>query len=621
MFADRGSTLGKYRLIAEIARGGMGVVYLANVQGPGGFNKLVVVKELKPDLVEEPTFLTMFLDEARLAARLSHPNIVQTNEVGSDGSRYFIAMEYLEGRCLDDVRRRVRTAGLGLSPAMQLRVISDILAGLEYAHKLTDFDGTPLNIVHRDVSPQNVFLTFNGHIKLLDFGIAKASDSSHETNAGVLKGKVSYMSPEQARGHKVDARADVFSAGVMLWEALTGRRLRAGQSEQEKMWALVAGDLPRASTVRPTLPRQLDDMCARAMAWNRDERYQSAGEFQRDLDRYIGETGTAVSSREIGDCVQRMFHEDRAKISALIDAHVARARTGAGTVTGLLPGQLPVIGVRLHGSRAGSLSDRPSTVAPLSSPEPEKTPSASSDQLSVAAPSGPSKPAHASSRKPLLVAGAAAATTLAVAAVVGLWPSGGPGNPMTNTQAAPPPTHVPLSQLSVDPTPPPVAPPAAAPPPRPLVNVEVRVSPPTATLTIDDIELVGNPFAGRYTTDTAVHHVRATASGYVTKTVTVTFDANVRLDLSLERVQREPSPPPPPERPRPSVIVRSPPPAEVARPREPAPDPSNVRPSASSDIDPTGGNRPRRPIDPNNPYGAAGNGRPIDPNNPYGGSR
>src|SRR5262245_6719974 len=210
MFTDRGSVLGKYRLIAEIAHGGMGVVYLAMVQGPGGFNKLVVVKELKPELVEEPAFLTMFLDEARLAARLNHANIVQTNEIGSDGNRYFMAMDYLDGYSLDRVRRRARKIGVQLPVPMQLRIICAMLAGLEYAHHLTDFDGTPLSIVHRDVSPQNVFVTFDGQVRLLDFGIAKAAGAMHETVAGVLKGKVSYMAPEQARGQKVDARADVF---------------------------------------------------------------------------------------------------------------------------------------------------------------------------------------------------------------------------------------------------------------------------------------------------------------------------------------------------------------------------------------------------------------------------
>ncbi|MEO7729963.1 MAG: serine/threonine-protein kinase, partial [Kofleriaceae bacterium] len=196
MDSDRGGALGKYQVVAEIARGGMGVVYLAMTKGPGGFSKLVVVKELHPELVEDPAFATMFLDEAKLAARLNHPNIVQTNEVGNDGDRYFMVMDYLDGRGLDQIRRRARTAGGGPSLAMLLRVLIEMLSGLAYAHKLTDFNGAPMQIVHRDVSPQNVFVTFDGQIKLLDFGIAKAADSTHETQAGVLKGKVAYMSPE-----------------------------------------------------------------------------------------------------------------------------------------------------------------------------------------------------------------------------------------------------------------------------------------------------------------------------------------------------------------------------------------------------------------------------------------
>src|ERR1044071_7312916 len=335
MLTDPGRMLGKYQLIAEIARGGMGVVYLAMIQGPGGFNKLVVVKELKPELVEEPAFLTMFLDEARLPPRLSHPNIVQTNEGGNYRGRYFIAMDYLDRRGPDPVRRRSKSAGFGLSVPMQLRVICDMLAGLDYAHKLTDFDGSPLNIVHRDVSPQNVFLTFDGQVKLLDFGIAKASDSMYETHAGVVKGKVSYMSPEQGRGWKVDARADVFSAGVMLWEALTGKRMREGKNEQEKLWALVSNETPRASEIKPWVPPELDEICARAMAWNRDERYPSAGAMQQDLERYLVSTGMNVTAREVGTCVSELFREDRSNTNAVIEAHIARLR--GGTVREKLP--------------------------------------------------------------------------------------------------------------------------------------------------------------------------------------------------------------------------------------------------------------------------------------------
>ncbi|HEY4057332.1 MAG TPA: serine/threonine-protein kinase, partial [Kofleriaceae bacterium] len=174
----------------------MGVVYLALVQGPGGFNKLLVVKELKAELAEDPQFLTMFLDEAKLAARLNHPNIVQTNEVGNDGSRHFMAMDYLDGRTYERIRRRAKHIGSdAFTLQMQLLVICDVLNALTYAHKLTDFDGKPLQVVHRDVTPNNVFITFDGQVKVLDFGIAKANNHKHETQAGAIKGKLSYMAP------------------------------------------------------------------------------------------------------------------------------------------------------------------------------------------------------------------------------------------------------------------------------------------------------------------------------------------------------------------------------------------------------------------------------------------
>jgi eukaryotic-like serine/threonine-protein kinase len=615
MFTARESALGKYRLIAEIAHGGMGVVYLAMVQGPGGFNKLVVVKELKPELVEEPAFLTMFLDEARLAARLSHPNIVQTNEVGNDGDRYFLAMEYLDGRGLDQVRRRMKTAGFGLSPSMHLRIIADMLAGLEYAHTLSDFDGSPLHIVHRDVSPQNVFVTFSGHVKLLDFGIAKARSSSHETSAGIVKGKLSYMSPEQARGLKADARADVFSAGVMLWEALTGRRLHGGRTDQETLRALVAGQLPRASSARPGIPQELDEICARALAWNRDERYPSAAAFQEDLEDYLTSINASVSTRDVGECMSGLFHEERARTSALIEAYVAHARSGAAR------GEVPVIDV---GSLAasGTPSSRSGSGRPFSGAELTDPPSSPSSNHGLATPSGRRPLEIARSRyRSLAVAGVAAVATLAV---VGLaWRPGSTSEAPASTTAwqlpqaapapAPPPTAAAAAPLPQQlPPAPPVAteaPPIVVPPARRnTVNVEIRVSPASARLEIDDAELASNPFAGTYLADDLIHRVRASAPGYITKTVAITFDANVKLDLSLERIAPRPDNQPnrrtTPARPA-SPATAPPPPPEPARPEpaRPEPPPPSRAGSATPAIDPAGGNRPLRPIDPNNPYG------------------
>jgi len=601
---DRTRMLGKYQLIAEIARGGMGVVYLAMVQGPGGFNKLVVVKELKPELVEEPAFLTMFLDEARLAARLSHPNIVQTNEVGNDGDRYFMSMDYLDGRGLDQVRRRTKHAGYGLSVPMQLRVVCDMLAGLDYAHNLTDFDGSPLHIVHRDVSPQNVFVTFDGQVKLLDFGIAKASDSMHQTHAGVVKGKVAYMSPEQGRGWKVDARSDVFSAGVMMWEALTGKRMREGQNEQEKMWALVSQDVPRASSVRPTVPAVLDEICARAMAWNRDDRYATAGAMQRDLEGYLSSTGQNISAREVGATVTDLFREDRANTNAVIEAHVARVRGG------LARDQLPIIEIAL---RSGGQSPTPSN-------EPGSRPRSETSATSLESPSQRAEPIAVQETRPgpaarsvksVLIAGV---TGVVVAAVVIILVARATQDASSFTRRdKPEPVALPVAQPAptttqpvTPPVTPPVAPPVAAAQPT-FVDVEIRVTPDIARLSIDGTEVDGNPFISRYASDTAMHHVRASAPGYVAKSIPVSFQTKVTLALTLDRVPPSPAatPPRPPVRPPPPRVPPSRvPDAPPVRSIDTSPLPTLTPTRPPSDVDPAGGTKPRRPIDPNNPYGA-----------------
>ena len=189
--------VGRYRLIAELAHGGMGDVYLAVAQGAGGFSKLMVIKMLRPALAEDEQFLTMFLEEARLAARLNHPNVVQTVEVGNEGRKYFLAMEYLEGQSLQRLRTRVaKEHPFPLGP--HLRILVEALNGLHYAHELVDIDGRALDLVHRDATPHNIFVTYDGQVKVVDFGIAKAMDSSLETRTGELKGKIAYMPPEQA---------------------------------------------------------------------------------------------------------------------------------------------------------------------------------------------------------------------------------------------------------------------------------------------------------------------------------------------------------------------------------------------------------------------------------------
>jgi serine/threonine-protein kinase len=598
----------------------MAIVYLALVQGPGGFNKLVVVKELRPELIDEPAFLTMFLDEARLAAKLSHANIVQTNEVGNEGKRYFMAMDYLDGRGLDRVRRRARASGQDLSLPIHLRILCDMLAGLHHAHTLTDFDGTPLAIVHRDVSPQNVFVTFDGQVKLLDFGIAKAADSLTETRVGVLKGKVSYMSPEQARGQKADARADVFSTGVMLWEALTGRKLREGQNDQQMLWALASGDLPRASSVKPWVPPELDAICARAMAWDRDHRYPSAGELHHEIEHYLAVTGTSVSSRDVGLCVSELFREDRVTINAMIESHLARGRGE--------PEAIPILDVSARGftpSYQGEQRERrgsgPFTVPPLSTLDEQGAQAGDAPASHSRSREVPRALPGAPRRRAPVIAGAA---VVALIAGVIVWvgrtgndaaPSGAQARAELPVAAPPAPPAAPVVPVPGPAAPPAPPPPAAAREPA-FVIVKVRVSPDNATIAIDSARVAGNPFSGKYVADGAIHQVRATAPGYFPQVEAVEFTGNVTVNLGLERVpphvisRPEPAshgqrPPPvrPPEHTEPALPPPRSEPAVATEPREPRETrDKEPRTVTDPDVNPAGGTPPQRPIDRSDPY-------------------
>jgi serine/threonine-protein kinase len=346
----------------------MGNVSLAVTNCPGGFQKLVVLKELKPEFYRDPTYVSMFMDEARLAARLTHPNIVQTFEVGSDGNHHFMVMEYLDGRSLHRLSRPPQ----GILPVgAHLRVLAEALLGLHYAHELRGFDGEPLGIVHRDIGPLNIFVTFEGQTKILDFGIAKTVDSSMETRAGVLKGRVAYMAPEQARGAKVDRRADIYSAGVMIWEAAANTRLWSGKTEVEILMHVVSDRPPSLRSVAPHAPADLEAICSRAMAPNPADRYSTASELLSDLDAHLARRSDAMTTREIGALMNRAFRAERAQTSEIVEQRLTRMASGSQS------GVMPVFQGRFVDSRAdsgdlpvdmGSLSSLPTTQRSSSRP-------------------------------------------------------------------------------------------------------------------------------------------------------------------------------------------------------------------------------------------------------------
>jgi serine/threonine-protein kinase len=324
---DSSPSTQKYHPILELGRGGMAEVYLAVTLGQGGFTKLVVLKKTRAEFSQDPEFVTMFLDEARLAARLNHPNVVQTYEVGQEGNQYFIAMEYLDGQPLN----RARNIGTKREPMpllLHLQVLCGVLAGLHHAHELCDFDGTPLQVVHRDISPHNVFVTYDGHVKVVDFGIAKAAGAAAQTQAGAIKGKLAYMPPEQATGKPVDRRTDIFSVGVMLWEALAGVRMWAAVPDSGILFRLSSRDLPDLREAAPSAPPELLRIALRALAPDPAERYPTAAAMEADLTAYLAAQPQRVTPADIGRYVSQHYEEQRARIRRAIEEEVRKFRTG-----------------------------------------------------------------------------------------------------------------------------------------------------------------------------------------------------------------------------------------------------------------------------------------------------
>jgi eukaryotic-like serine/threonine-protein kinase len=295
--------LGRYELLAELARGGMGIVWLAEARGPSGFAKACVVKELHADLASDARHRAMFLDEARLAAQLNHRNIVQTHDLGSDDGRLYMVLELLEGASL----RRVITL-LGrtrVSPALAARIVVEILSGLDYAHRLKDEEGRSLGVVHRDLSPSNVFLTFDGQVKLLDFGIARHSTQRDKTREGFVKGTTAYMSPDHVVARPIDPRADVFAAGILLREMLLGERLWGEASEAFIVRRLSAGDVPEFPS-RADVPEELRAVCRRAMAAEREHRFSSAADMRDALEEWLAANDRGGSLADVA----RLFETD-----------------------------------------------------------------------------------------------------------------------------------------------------------------------------------------------------------------------------------------------------------------------------------------------------------------------
>ncbi len=301
-------TFGRFEILGRIAFGGMAEIFLGRESTNIGATRMLAIKRILPHVADDPAFVEMFLDEARLAILLNHPHICHIYEFGELESSYFIAMEWIYGAAFGKIIRRARSKG-GLPPEFVAKVVSQVAEALHYAHRAKDSNGQPLSIVHRDVSPQNIMISYEGHVKLLDFGIAKAGSHTTKTQAGVVKGKFSYMSPQQCTGKHIDHRADVFALGVVLYEALVGESLYHRPTEYETMRAVIEDPVPSIRDKKPKLPIELDAIVQKALQKSPDDRFRTASEMQNALEDWIARSGKSVTTSRIGDVMEKLFEE------------------------------------------------------------------------------------------------------------------------------------------------------------------------------------------------------------------------------------------------------------------------------------------------------------------------
>jgi serine/threonine protein kinase len=299
--------LGRYTLLRPLGAGGMAELFLARADGIEGFAKLVAVKRILSHKATNERFVRMLLNEARLVAGLDHPNIAQVHDIGLDQGEYFFAMEYVHGQDLARVLRRAPRHKLHLENALHIAI--GVCAGLHCAHIARDSTGRPLDIVHRDVSPSNVLVSYQGAIKLVDFGVAKAATLVSETREGVIKGKYGYMSPEQCLGDTLDRRSDVFAVGILLWEMTVGRRLYTFKGELASLQRIVYHDAPRPSTHDRAYPPELENIVMRALARDPRQRYQSAEQLQIDLEQFALDHRLAISPVSMAIEMRALFHD------------------------------------------------------------------------------------------------------------------------------------------------------------------------------------------------------------------------------------------------------------------------------------------------------------------------
>jgi serine/threonine protein kinase len=497
MAADPSSSLifGKYELIRRLALGGMGEVFLARqTGGVSGADRLVILKSLLPELAEQEGFVDQFLDEARVAAKLNHPNVVQMFEAGLWNGVYFIAMEYIRGENLSRIQKVAKAKGLTLPLHITVRVIRDALNGLGHAHSAVDDQtGKPLGVVHRDVSPQNIMVRMDGVTKVVDFGIAKSGNRSSRTATGVLKGKLQFMAPEQVKGEAVDNRTDLFAMGVVLWELVTGARLFEGDNEIQTLKAVLAQPIRPPSQLVDGFPPDLEATIMRMLEREPDRRYASCEDAADDLSRWLAQGSRRVSEVDVANYLKPLVGEN-------VD-ELTRNLSPSGENFML------------------NLRHTPSMGSPKMSPETSPTQVRRLEQTRA--------------RKVGVGVGLGAAVVV-VAVMGGLVVAA--ADPEPAPLPPPPPVAV------VTPPPPPPPPPDVKPPP--IVNVVT--DPPGCAVTNGEVSYGIAPLAITKLSGGANHELIVKKDGYVTKKFLVENleDGEVRdIKVTLEKQVRSPNNP------------------------------------------------------------------------------
>ncbi len=332
----------RYELLGEIASGGMATVYLARLTGMGGFQRFVAMKRLHPHLAGEKEFVEMFLDEARIAARIHHPNVVPILEVGASQVGYFLVMEYIEGDTLARLLARAASTGKKLPVSIALRIAIDMLSGLHAAHELHDDHNQPVNLVHRDVSPQNVLVGQDGIARITDFGVARAASRLTATRVGQLKGKIAYMAPEQAAGAEdLDRRADVFSAGIVVWEALAQKRLFKAENEAATLSRVIAEPVPLLFQIAPQVSKEVSGVVMRALDRDPDKRFPTCAAFADALEAAAALKDKVASPRELAAYVNEVMGQEIAQQRDNVRTWLAHSEPTGTAAADLPSGVIP----------------------------------------------------------------------------------------------------------------------------------------------------------------------------------------------------------------------------------------------------------------------------------------